>query len=150
MLRSSCSQPGWCLVMLFCLVSASAGAEPASSPWHSDVNIAWAQTKALNRPMLLLATTDNCLYCEQLKQTTFADQETLDELQRVFVLATVKASDQPSLMRKLHVEAFPTTLIVAPDGKVLDRIEGYLPAPKFRARITPIARLSALPDPAMH
>ena len=73
MSRSSCSQPGWCLVMLFSLVSASAGAEPASSPWHSDVNIAWAQTKALNRPMLLLATTDNCLYCEQLKQTTFAE-----------------------------------------------------------------------------
>ena len=150
MSRSSCLQPGWCLLMLFSLVSASAGAEPASTPWHSDVNIAWAQTKALNRPMLLLATTDNCLYCEQLKQTTFAEPATLDELQRAFVLATVKASDQPSLMRKLQVDTFPTTVIVAPDGKVLDRIEGYMTAQKFRARITPITRLSALPDSAVH
>ena len=150
MCRYSFTRPRWCLGILLGLVSATAGVEPASGPWHSDVNVAWEQTRVSNRPMLLFATTDNCLYCEQLKRTTFADQETLHELQRAFVLATVRASDQPSLMRKLHVDTFPTTVIVAPDGKVLDRIEGYLPVAKFRARITPIARLSALPDPAVH
>jgi len=125
------------------------GAELARGPWHSDVDAAWQQTKASSRPMLLLATTDNCQYCEQLKRTTLADPATLAELQRFFVLATVKAADQPSLMRKLQVAAFPTTVIVAPDGQVLDRIEGCLTAAKFRARLTPITRLSALPDPAV-
>lgn len=145
MSRSSISPAACCLLLMLGLFSVATAAEPARGSWHHDVDAAWAQTKASNRPMLLLATTDHCLYCEQLKEKTFADPETLHELQQAFVLATVQAADQPSLMRKLQIHTFPTTVIVAPDGKVLDRIEGYLNASKFRARVHPIARVSALP-----
>jgi hypothetical protein len=128
-----------------CLVPA---AEPAMDPWYSDADIAWQRTKLTNRPLLLLATTDGCLYCDQMKHDTLTNRAVLNELQQSFILATAKDSDKPTLIRKLQITTFPTTVIISPQGRVLDKIEGYLPPQKFHTRLLSTARLSALPPAA--
>ena len=117
---------GWSSAVLLAVLSAAwfpgVGAcdEPAAAPWKTDVNAAWQQAKASGRPLLLVATTTNCPSCEQLKRTTLADKKVLAAIDRAFIAAYVNGLDHPALVRKLHIEAFPTTVIIGPDGRVRD------------------------------
>lgn len=131
---------GW-----FCIPPCVFAAEPVADPWYQDADVAWQITKSTHRPLLLLATTDGCLYCDQMKRETLSNRAILTELEQTFTLATVKDSDKPSLIRKLQIATYPTTVIISPEGRVLDRIEGYLPPQKFHTRLLSVARLSALP-----
>lgn len=130
-------------VVLSASGTVGASAEVGGDPWSVDVDVAWQQSKASNRLLVLVASTHDCLYCEQLKATTLKDHLVRAELEKSFVVAAVKDSDHPTLLRKLQVESFPTTVVISPDGRVMDKIEGYLPPEKFHARLTSILRVAS-------
>ena len=142
---------GWSSAVLLAVVSAAwfsqvaAGDEPAAAPWKTDVNAAWQQAKTSGRPLLLVATTTNCPSCEQLKRTTLADKYVLAAIDRAFIAVYVNGSEHPALVRKLHIEAFPTTVIIGPDGVVRDMIRGYVAPQTFQARIASSERLASRP-----
>ena len=74
-------------------------------------------------------------YCRKLEQTTLQNADVQAKIHRRFVAATFDSSSQPDLVRRLGLRAFPSLVIVAPDGQVLDVITGYLSAVQLQARI---------------
>jgi tetratricopeptide (TPR) repeat protein len=66
-------------------------------------------------------------------------REDIGNLLSKFVPLKVNATLHTDFVRKYQVEAFPTALVLNSDGRVLDIVEGYIPAGRFEEKIKPLA-----------
>ena len=82
---------------------------------------------------------DGCLHCDKMIATTFRDIGVRQTLGTSFVAAAIKGSERPDLMDHLSIRSFPTTLLVSPEGEVLDQMVGYVDAEKFQSRLNVVA-----------
>ena len=134
---------------------SSVGASPSSAPArtasafrHATVEAAWKTASAAKRPLVVMFTSDNCPHCERMLADVYAHPS----IQRFLltnsesVLADRAANRQ--LVAKLGIRAFPTTLVVSGEGKIVDAVEGYLEPAAFAQRLSPwlIPRPAALAE----
>ena len=125
--------------LLACVAHARSGPQ-AEIPWHADPVQAHQLARQQERPLLLLLTTSGCHYCTKMKQSTYRDRRVATDITDHFVAARIDAKKHPVLTKKLGVTAFPTTVIISPDYKVVDVIRGYVDARKLRTRMAVAAR----------
>lgn len=103
--------------------------------WHSDVNQAWELTLESQQPLLLYITQQGCPYCVLMESKTFKDVGVVADIHDSFVAAMVHAEKRASLIDKLGVDFFPSTVIISPDNHIIGRIDGYVDAARFRQRL---------------
>ena len=110
-------------------VSVAVGwATPASAQevrWRQDYAAARAEATTSGRPLLLDFGTEACIYCRKLDATTFRDRGVVALLNDRFIPVKVDGDRDRRLTQAVGVQAFPTLVLVAPDGKVIARHEGY-------------------------
>lgn len=92
--------------------------------WQSDMTAALNEAQQTGRPLLVSVTADWCTYCQQMKQTTFTDPQFIQSTTG-FIPVAVNADASRQLAEQLGVRTLPTTLVVTPDRRIVDRIEGY-------------------------
>jgi uncharacterized protein YyaL (SSP411 family) len=102
-------------------------------PWRTlEAGLAEARTRGM--PILYDFTADWCPPCRRMQRELFADPRVAAELSRSFVPVRVldrvreegrNAAWVDSLQRHFRVRAFPTLVIVRPDGGPPVRIQGY-------------------------
>jgi thioredoxin-like negative regulator of GroEL len=96
--------------------------------------------------MLVYVTMDGCRHCHQMLTTTYQDQTVANEIRAQFVPTVINGSQQHDLVRRFGVRIFPTTFLVGPDNRVIDRIEGYVAADEMRRRLVHVTRrMASLP-----
>src|SRR5262249_37842508 len=83
------------------------------------------EARQRRRPILVKVTATWCGPCRQMHQLTFTDERIRRRLRRDFVLLELDADEQAELVKDFRVEAYPTTLIVSPELKVVKRLPGY-------------------------
>ncbi len=113
-------------------------AEPARKTgirWQTDYRQAQRIRAEQQRPMLIFVTMDSCHHCHKMLATTYKDPIVANSVSRAFVATVVNSADQPELARALGVRIYPTTFLVGPDNRVVDRMEGYQAAGQFRKRL---------------
>ena len=110
--------------------------------WHSDAKQAWEAMRKQGRPLLLFITTDGCGYCNRMKTATYGDNKVGSEVGSKFVALKLNADHdlEDAWLERFGIEYFPTTLLITPDLKVVDRIEGYVDAEKMYPRLSKVAR----------
>jgi thioredoxin-related protein len=89
--------------------------------------------------MLLYVTMDGCTYCTKMVRSTLSDPEVRKMIGASYVAVAIKNSDRPDLMRKLQIRSFPTTLLVSPDGRILNQMKGYVDARRFQRQLADVA-----------
>ena len=52
----------------------------------------------------------------------------------------VNAHDYPGVVERLGIRGYPTTLLVSPEGNVMDAIEGFATVKAFTGRIGPLLK----------
>lgn len=122
--------------------SDGARAEDAPVPeavWLTDMEDAKARAAQTDRPILVNFTgSDWCPPCLQLKKDVFGTESFLEYASGKLVLLEVdfprRASQPEELKRKneelaatFKVEAFPTLVLLNPEGDEVARSEGYMP-----------------------
>lgn len=122
--------------------SEAAPAKMPSLAWYIQYSDAAKAMAAENRPMLIYVKMDACSYCVRMEQETYGNSQVAQDVAAAYVPAMINRRDDPTLVRRLGVTIFPTTVIVGQDGKVLDTIPGYVAPEQFRARLgrTQVAR----------
>jgi protein disulfide-isomerase len=127
--------------------AASAGSTASAKGWVRDVEHALSVAQSKQRPLVLFVSTDGCVHCDKMIATTFRDVNIRQALSTSFVAAAIKSSERPDLMDHLQIRSFPTTLLVSPDGEVLDQMTGYVDAAKFQQRLDRVTttRIGAVP-----
>lgn len=137
---------GWKFVAGTCLavgiLVSSVGAEEIA--WQTDLNKAWSQARAEQRPLLMFVVRDDCRFCDQMKAKTYADAQVAEAVNQGYIPLMIDPKQRDGFAQDFNIQGYPTTLVISPQSKVLDRMKGYLPPDKFRQHLTDAeARLNA-------
>lgn len=130
---------GWKLMALAFLLSSclpTCADEPQSIDWVSDYSDARRKGMETERPVLLYVTTDGCHYCDKMQSFTFSDHQVMKDLQDQFVTAKVQLPADSDLGKQLMITIYPTTIIISPQGKILDYVRGYLDPVSLQRRMS--------------
>ena len=103
--------------------------------WNSDLSAALAESKRSGQPLLLFVKVDNCPYCLKMKHTSFLDNQVTKQIGQSYIAAQINAANYRQYIRDLGVQLFPSTVIISPDNKIVDRISGYLNAQALNRRL---------------
>jgi hypothetical protein len=105
---------------------------------------AWRAAQKTNRPILVFATSPSCSHCTRMLGETYQYSNVKKFVTSSFETVLVDRFEQPELAAMLKVRWYPTTLVVAPNNKVVDVIEGYVDPATFARRLqTTLAAQSA-------
>jgi thioredoxin-like negative regulator of GroEL len=124
-------------------VAAPAMEAPAEAPAalrygvfrFSSYPLAWTAAQKTNRPILVFVTSPSCPHCTRMLGETYRQAGVSRFVADSFETVIVDRFEQPALAAKLHVRLFPTTIVVAPNNKVIDVIEGYVDGATFSRRL---------------
>ena len=124
--------------LLLTTLFLGAGALGAIRESHIRTDIAWsrsfeagmAQARRNREALLISFQAPDCGWCEKLGAETFTDPLVID-LSRRFICVRVDREVDSALVARYGITAFPTTLVLDPQGRTLARIPGYLPADRF-------------------
>lgn len=110
---------------------------PAKQPLfrHQSYPDAWRAAQKSNRPILVYVSMPNCPHCVKMAEQTYQLSPVEALVKGSFETITVDRFAHAKLVEKLHVRWYPTTVLVAPNNKVLDVIEGYVDAKQFQQRL---------------
>ena len=69
--------------------------------------------------------TEDCFHCRRLEAGPFRDPAVVALMNERYVPLRVDAAKSPRLTEALRIQAYPTMIIAAADGKILAFLEGY-------------------------
>jgi len=107
---------------------AEGNALPASAISRS---VSWSEfgpglerAQTADSPLLVTFVTDWCPYCQKMNRSTWRDAAVVDRLAGL-VTVKVDADASQELAAAYGVTGYPVQLLLAPDGSVLSRYDGY-------------------------
>ena len=112
--------------------SGLAAAEPASPAFH-DLTFEAAAAKAATEQKIVFIDffTTWCAPCKMLDTTTWQDAKVIALLRAKAVALKLDAEQEKDLAARYKIGAYPSLLLLKPDGTEIDRIVGYRDATKF-------------------
>jgi len=113
--------------------------------WHPDFE--GAKAVAAQRGQLVLAYfwAPWCPVCLQMEREVFSQPALMASIHSGYVPVKVNHDDAPQLIRSYGVRALPATVLISPDGRPLDRIDGRMSARQLSARLQKVASQAQRP-----
>ena len=105
---------------------------------HSTVEQAWKSAVTTKKPLLVMFTSDGCMYCTKMIKETYQHPAIERMLSQNTETVLAHSRDYRGLVQKLGVRGYPSTLLISPEGDVLDFMEGYVEPKAFAERIYPL------------
>lgn len=102
---------------------------------HESYPAAWTASQQSNRPILVYVTMPQCPHCTKMIDGTYACKDVEELVKGSFETLQASRYTHATLVSKLHVRWYPTTVLVGSNNKVLDMIEGYVDANTFKRRL---------------
>ncbi len=117
------------LLLVVLMASPAASQEPEDSPiaWVADYDTARELSRQQQKPVFLFLTSDGCRFCKKMQSEALTDPSVIRQAQAAFVPTKLRIDPDSPLAKALKVRIFPTTVIISPDGKIVDYARGYLP-----------------------
>ena len=111
----------------FPLVSSDAARANPREGLFLDLPVDRALAKAAEQRRVVLIDfyTTWCGPCKLLDRTTWRDEKVIALLKQEAIPLKIDAERDPALSRTYAINAYPTILLLRPDGLVLDRMVGY-------------------------
>ncbi len=130
------------LLMLFGHVEAT-GFEPAQwqrEGWISDFESGLKQARSTDRPAFVYFDAGWCSWCQQYTRDVLETAAVRSALARHFVRLVVDYDARPDLMRRYGGKGLPFTVVLSPEGAVLDQFVGVLPPEDLVKLLDAVAR----------
>jgi thiol:disulfide interchange protein DsbD len=107
--------------------SAAVAAEHGTSLWvEHDLEEAQDRARYEGKLVLVDTFTSWCAQCKELDEKTWPDPAICEWIKKNAVAVRIDTEKvRPDLAKPLGVNAYPTTILLAPDGKELRRILGF-------------------------
>jgi thioredoxin-related protein len=115
--------------------STPTASTPATLFLHPNIERAWQTAAAKKRPLVVMFTSDQCPHCERMLAETYADPAIQRLLSANAETVLAHARDNRELIQRLSIRGFPTTIIVAANGQIVDAVEGFVDAPTLTRRV---------------
>ena len=115
--------------------------------WQEDVDQGFKAAGESGRPMVIFVTMDGCAYCTKMKKRTLGDPQVVSRLNDKTIPIYIHRSRNSEWVQRLRVKTFPTTLFLTPDGKIQDRVVGFMSVDSMQKRISLIQKKAASSQP---
>lgn len=103
---------------------------------QTDLESARALATENGRRLVVFVSMNNCVFCDKMHAETFSDGSVIGSLSRSeFETVAIKRESHPAFVAEHDIKIYPTTLVFSDDGKLLAKIDGFVAAPDFLARI---------------
>ncbi len=102
---------------------------------HDNYPTALTAAQESNRPILVYVSMPQCPHCTKMIDETYEQAEVDEIVKGSFETLQVSRYTHATLVSKLQVRWYPTTVLVGSNNKVLDMIEGYVDANTFKRRL---------------
>lgn len=142
--------PAFTLVILAVANSASmAQVAPGTSSRQprlfsqTSIEKGWQQATQLKQPMLVMFTSDHCMYCKKMLAETYGHPAIQQMLAGNTQTVLAHADDYQGLVKKLGIRGYPSSVLVSPQGEVLEFMEGFVPPKEFAKRMSPLLKSHA-------
>lgn len=101
--------------------------------WASDFTSAKNMSKESNKNILIFFTGKWCAPCRIMKREVFADKEVMKVINSEVVPVIIDIDDSSSseLIKQYKISVTPTTIIIDPQGKMLEYITGKIEKDEF-------------------
>ncbi len=103
---------------------------PAAFAWRDDFDAALAEAKQEGVPVLLEFHTAGCSACRWMDRNVFSESRVAKELNG-WVPVHIDGERQLKLSNRYEIEGYPTVLALTPEGDVIARRAGTMPADEF-------------------
>ena len=124
------------LALLLSSCRVTLGEDPQPVNWIEDYSEARRKGIEADRPLLLYVTSEGCHYCSKMQSLTLSDEQVVLDLNNRFVAAKLHLAADSELGQQLMISIYPTTIIISPQGKVLDYARGYLESDALQRRMS--------------
>ncbi len=101
-------------------------AERPSIDWVDEPGEALEAARLSGKPILAYITSDHCGYCKKMEKETWNEPAIGRLVERGFVPLKLHASQHPEEVAALKVRAFPTTVLITPQGKAFAGKPGFM------------------------
>ncbi len=118
-----------------CWTIAGSAASAQDVKWRYDYNSARREAEQKNLPLVVDIGTENCFWCNKLDAITFHDPMVAEAINSKFIPLKVDAHRNAALSDALRIQAFPTVVLAASDGKILATLEGYMEPIRFHEQL---------------
>ena len=117
----------------FCAMASSMFAAP-----FSELSFEAASKEAAKSGKILLVDfyTTWCGPCKKLDKNTWTDAAVIQLLEQKTVALRIDAEKEAALSKRYKIEAYPSVLLIKPDGTEIDRLVGYREPKAFVADFT--------------
>jgi thiol-disulfide isomerase/thioredoxin len=125
------------LLLMLGLCSLLRAAEPVSAPFES-LNFEDALKKAATEHRLVLIDffTTWCGPCKMLDKQTWSNPEVQAALQEKVIALKIDAEKEAELAKRYNIDAYPSMVILTPDGTLKDKYVGFMPPSAFLEHFT--------------
>jgi thioredoxin-related protein/YHS domain-containing protein len=143
-----------------CLALGLAASIPAESAethgidWQGDLESARLEAKAKNRLLWIQFTGPWCHYCHRMDRESFNHRSVIARAHRSFVPVKLQSDRHEDLVHRFGITGLPATVIIAPDGELTAKHEGFVDGATFdaflascSARFAPVLAAARQPAP---
>lgn len=93
--------------------------------WLTDYEQAVSESRRSGRPLLIRVSASWCQYCERMNRETYVDRDVVRDINGSYVAVSLDGDRDRRLVQQLGVKTLPTLLVVTPDLRIVDRVEGF-------------------------
>jgi thiol:disulfide interchange protein len=102
---------------------------------HTSLDNALVMAAEQNRVVFVDFYTAWCGACKKLDEDTWTDKKVIEILKKKTIPLEIDADRESAIREKYNLKAYPTLLILAADGSILNRFEGYMLPAQFIATL---------------
>ena len=98
---------------------------PQAIHWLSRGSAAATAAEQSQKPVLIYFSSARCGYCRKMEHETWSQRNVITAVNSEFVPLHLSAATAPTLVRRFQVRAYPTTIVLSPQGTRLLEVKGY-------------------------
>jgi len=95
-----------------------------SFEWSAEYDEALELAKKEHKGVYAFVGTENCPFCEKLKETTFSDDEVIKALEKEYILIYL-SKDIDDIPENMTISFYPAHYFLDENGKIIHSTAGY-------------------------
>jgi thioredoxin-related protein/YHS domain-containing protein len=119
---------------------AIAADDPHKINWREDLGQAQAEAKSRDLLLWIQFTGPWCINCRRMDRATFLHAEVVTRSRDHFVPVKLRSDEHEALAQSLGLTSLPSTVIVRPNGEVVEKYEGYIEPETFDVTLGDVLR----------